>query len=125
MNDTIAFGKSEIAVGFVNGAEDADIWILPQTDENLNTMLWGTPTLRGLPKGSSGVCRLDGGTEKFIVRIIDKDEAYFAAQDLFLKDGCTVRFTTDTDKYDASITVLNRNGAVIYAADAVFEGVLG
>ena len=36
-----AEGENMIEVTFVNEVEDADIWILPQTEENLKTTVWG------------------------------------------------------------------------------------
>ena len=35
-----------IAVTFVNGVEEANVWILPMTEENLKTTLWGTATAK-------------------------------------------------------------------------------
>ena len=125
MKNSDVIRTKEVSVTFVNGVEDADVWILPQTEENLGTMLWGTPTLGGSAKGSTETCRIEGGAKKYIVRIIDRDEAYFAAKDFFLHDGWTVRFTTDTDKYDAALAVFDENGNVIGEKDGVFEGVLG
>ena len=125
MNDLDVVGTKEISVTFVNGVEDADIWILPQTDENLGTTLWGTPTLKDSVKDTIGTCRVEGGAENYIVRIIDKDGAYYAARDFVLQDGRTVRFSTDTDKYNASLAVLDESGSVITKKDGVFEGVLG
>ena len=124
MNNTYTVTE-EISVTFVNGVEDADIWILPQTEENLKTSLWGTPTLKNSVKGSTGTCRIEGGAEKYIVRIIDTDQAYYAANDFALHEGVTVKFSTDTDKYDSTLTVLDEIGNVIMTKDGVFEGVLG
>ena len=121
-DDVIA---EEITVTFVNDVEDADIWILPQTEENLKTTLWGTPTLDDSAKGATGTCCIDGGAEKYIVRIIDTDGAYFAANDLVLHEGWTVRLTTDTDRFDATLAVLDDMGSVINEKDGVFEGMLG
>ena len=125
MNDLDVVGTKEISVTFVNGVEDADIWILPQTDENLGTTLWGTPTLKDSVKDTIGTCRVKGGAENYIVRIIDADEAYYAASDFILLDGYTVRFTSDTDKYDAALTVIDENGSVIWEQNGVFIGVIG
>ena len=124
MNDLDVVGTKEISVTFVNGVEDADIWILPQTDENLGTTLWGTPTLKDSVKDTIGTCRVEGGAENYIVRIIDADEAYYAASDFILLDGYTVRFTSDTDKYDAALTVIDENGSVIWEQNSVFIGVI-
>ena len=45
--------------------------------------------------------------------------------DFVLNDGWTIIFTTDTDKYDAVLAVLDDTGNVINETDDIFEGVLG
>ncbi len=114
----------EISVTFVNEVENADVWILPRTEENLKTTLWGTPTLSGSGKGSTEICRVDGGAEYYIVRIIDADEGYYAANDLILLDGYTVRFTADADKYHAALAVIDGNGSMIWEKNGVFIGAI-
>ena len=124
MNDPENVGTEVISVTFINSVEAADIWILPQTEEILHTSLWGTATFKDLPSGASEVCRVAAGTEKYIIRIIDKDQAYYAVSNLDLSDGCSVKFTTDTDKYDAGIIVLDEKGEAVSRSDNVFQGVL-
>ena len=62
--------------------------------------------------------------EAWLVRIIDDDKAYYAAQDLKLEDGYTVVFKSEGSKFDAVIEVQDQTGAVIDSAEA-FAGVLG
>ena len=115
-----------IAVTFRNEVEQADLWILPQTEENLKTSLWGTPSAGALGVGESAELCLteDESAEAWLVRIIDTDHAYYAAQDLRLEDGYTVVFQSEGAKFDAVIEVRDENGTVVYAAEA-FTGVLG
>ena len=40
-----------ISVTLRNDAEEADIWILPQTAQNLKTTVWGTPTFSKVKAG--------------------------------------------------------------------------
>ncbi len=112
-------------VSFRNEVEQAQIWLLPQTEANLKTSLWGTPSAR-LGVGESAELRLteDETAETWMVRIIDEDHALYSAQDLKLEDGDTVVFRCEGDKFDAVIEVLDPNGAVIFSAEA-FTGVLG
>ena len=118
--------QSSISVTFLNNVEEADIWILPQTEDNLKTSLWGTPTFSKMIIGDQKTCTVsDEGTGRYIVRIIDCDQAFYAASDVVLNDGYMIRFETDETKYDASITVLNKNGAIVSSNENVFEGVFG
>ena len=122
-SQTNSAGK--ISVSFVNDVDEADVWILPQTKENLKTTLWGTPTLSKLKKGEKEIADIGGETEKFIIRIIDTDHAYYAVNDIVLGDGYTVRFKTEESKFDAEIVVLDENGNKTASKENVFEGMLG
>ena len=39
----------QINVTFINEVKEADVWILPQTDENINSSTWGQATITKLP----------------------------------------------------------------------------
>ena len=47
---------SGAAIVFVNGLQQADVWILPETEKNLKTTVWGTATIAKL--GTDGEQRL-------------------------------------------------------------------
>ena len=115
-----------VSVTFRNEVEEADVWFLPQTEENQKTSLWGTPSAAALGVGDSAELTLTNpeNTEAWLVRIIDDDKAYYAAQDLELEDGYTVVFRSEGSKFDAVIEVLDQTGAVVCTAEA-FHGVLG
>ena len=40
--------ENDAGITFINGVKEADIWILPATEENLKTTLWGTATIAKL-----------------------------------------------------------------------------
>ena len=115
-----------LTVTFRNELTEADVWILPQTEENLKTTLWGTPDAGALGAGKSAELRLTNPAlaESWLVRIIDAEKAYYSAQDLKLEDGWTVVFKSEGSKADAVIEVLDESGAVVCSAEA-FTGVLG
>ena len=115
-----------VSVSFQNEVEEADIWLLPQTEENLKTSLWGTPSAGALEKGASAELTLTNPefAEAWLVRIIDRDKAYYSAQDLKLEDGYTVVFKREGSKFDAVIELHDASGAVVFSAEA-FTGVLG
>ena len=124
--DNQSRSQSSISVTFLNNVEEADIWILPQTEDNLKTSLWGTPTFSKMIIGDQKTCTVsDEGTGRYIVRIIDSDQAFYAAGDIPLEDGYTIRFQTDETKYDAAISVLDQNGDTVFVKENVFEGVFG
>ena len=113
------------AVTFINDVEKADIWILPQTKENLKTSLWGTATISKLKPGEKKTISINDFEEgRYIVRIIDDDKAFYSANDIVLKENYTIRFKTDETKYEAELVTLDQNGEAVSKTEA-FQGVLG
>ena len=117
---------AEIVITFVNEVEEADIWILPQTDENLKTTLWGTATVGKLGAGETAeVCLTESDdAQAWLIRIIDGNLAYYSALDLKLEDGFQIVFRSENSKFEAVIEVLDQNGTVVSSAQA-FTGMLG
>lgn len=114
-----------ISVTFINDVEKADIWILPQTKENLKTSLWGTATISKLKPGEKKTISINDFEEgRYIVRIIDDDKAYYSANDIILKENYIIRFKTDETKYEAELVTLDQNGEAVSKTEA-FQGVLG
>ena len=115
-----------VNISFQNEVEQADVWILPQTEENLKTSLWGTPSAGALGVGETAELCLTNPeyAEAWLVRIIDSDKAYYSARDLKLEDGYTVVFQSEGSKFEAVIEVRDPSGTVVFSAEA-FTGVLG
>ena len=115
-----------VSVSFQNEVEEADVWLLPQTEENLKTSLWGTPSAGALGKGASAELTLTNPeyAEAWLVRIIDRNKAYYSAQDLKLEDGYTVVFKSEGSKFNAVIEVHDATGNLVFSAEA-FTCVLG
>ena len=115
-----------VSVSFQNEVAEADVWLLPQTEENLKTSLWGTPSAGALEKGASAELTLTNPeyAEAWLVRIIDRNKAYYSAQDLKLEDGYTVVFKSEGAKFESVIEVHDAGGNLVSSAEA-FTGVLG
>lgn len=112
-------------VTVVNEVEEADVWILPQTEENLKSSVWGTASVGKLGVGETAELELEeSDSSAWIVRIIDADHAYYSVQDLTLEDGYRIVFQSADSKFDAVIQVQDESGAVLSTSEA-FVGVLG
>ena len=112
-------------VTVVNEVEEADVWILPQTEENLKRSVWGTASVGKLGVGETAELELEGSdSSAWIVRIIDADHAYYSVQDLTLEDGYRIVFQSADSKFDAVIQLQDESGAVLSTSEA-FVGVLG
>lgn len=117
--------EKTVSVTIINDVEEADFWIMPHTEENLKTSLWGTATVPKLKAGEKQTVSIgEAENGKYIIRAIDADKAYFSASDMVLGDNYTVYFTTDESKYEAEIETLDENSKKVSSKHA-FRGVLG
>ncbi|MBQ7625383.1 MAG: hypothetical protein IJS65_08940 [Clostridia bacterium] len=106
-------------VTFINRVENTDVWILPQTKENLDTTLWGKATAGKVAKDEERAVGLTapGDGDKYIFRMIDEDEMYYEANGLILPDGCRVEIKHGEDgpmSYIITVTDENGENAVTY-----------
>lgn len=115
-----------MTISFVNDVEEADVWIVPQTEKMLKSSVWGTPVFSKMKPGKEEACTVsDSEAGIYMIRIIDSQQALFAANDVFLDNGYSVCFKTGASKYEASIVILDENGKTAALNEKVFEGILG
>ena len=113
-------------IRFVNEVEDTDLWILPQTEKNLKTSLWGTATVAMLKKEDAIEVAIEETSDHlYILRLIDQRGALYSANDFELHDGDTIVFDAiDDDFVRARLTLLDKEGKEVKVAEVVFEGML-
>ncbi|MBQ7499522.1 MAG: hypothetical protein IJT91_01365 [Clostridia bacterium] len=102
---------SDMTVDFINDVNGADVWILPQTEANLRTTLWGTATAADVGKGESRAVPLcePGDEGLYIFRMTDNDGYYYSANGITLRDGWTVKITGEVP-YKVTLEVTDENG---------------
>ena len=113
-------------IRFVNEVEDTDLWILPQTEKNLKTSLWGTATVAMLKKEDAIEAAIEETSDHlYILRLIDQRGALYSANDFELHDGDTIVFDAiDDDFVRARLALLDKEGKEVKVAEEVFEGML-
>ena len=96
-------------VTFTNGVTEGDLWILPQTEENRKTTLWGAASLAGVGTGESRRLPLPEPGEEglYLFRMIDAEGFYYAADGLVLEEG----WTLEINEEDGAFTLRVRDGA--------------
>lgn len=101
-----------IKVTFVNEVYEADIWVLPQTQENLKTTLWGKAMAGNLDEGKEAELMLtvSDETDRYIIRVIDSDQIYYAADGVYLEEGYRIRFFRTDEYLSAAIEVYDMEG---------------
>ena len=119
------FMVDTITVGFVNEVEPADVWILENTEANLKTSLWGKASLpkAKLENEYAVTVRKDSGNS-YLLRIIDTDEIYYAADDITLKDGYSlIIYRSDGEFQEIILSVYDEAGEKV-ADYSVFNAAL-
>ncbi len=119
------FMVDTITVGFVNEVEPADVWILENTEANLKTSLWGKASLpkAKLENEYAVTVRKDSGNS-YLLRIIDTDEIYYAADDITLKDGYSLLiYRSDGEFQEIILSVYDEAGEKV-ADYSVFNAAL-
>ncbi len=95
----------------INDVNEADIWILPDTEANRKTTLWGTATASEIKKGESRELSLcEAGDEGlYLFRMIDTDGFFYSAGGITLEEGWTLQIEGD-DLQTFSVEVTDENG---------------
>lgn len=111
----IANGKT---VNFINGVTDADIWILPQTEKNLKTTVWGTATAQKVKTDENRQVALcePGDEGLYIIRLIDSDGFYYSADRITLEEDWTLQIK-EVDTMAVKLEVRDKNGDIKNAYD--------
>ena len=100
-------------ITLINEVKDADIWILPKTEENLKTTVWGKATVSGIKTNETCKAPLCTAGENglYIIRMIDTDNIFYSADDITLESGWTVRITGD-DLQSVRLEVVDESGSL-------------
>lgn len=105
--------KTDKAITVINEVKEADIWLLPETQENLKTTVWGAATAAGVKTGTqvrAPLCEA-GDNGLYIFRMIDKESFYYSANGIALEAGDTLRITQN-DNAACTLEVSGSSGEV-------------
>ena len=112
----LEIAEGDGAVTFVNGArEAADVWLIPDTEANRKTSLWGKAMIPDLESDGSARISLTkmGGPGVYLLRMIDTDEMYYEANGVRIEDGYTLRLK-DGEHFGAMVLeVTDASGTVV------------
>ena len=100
-------------ITLINSVNEASIWVLPDTEANRKTTLWGTATVGKLQADSSCQAGIDkpGDNGLYLFRMIDTDKWYYSSDNVLLEDGWTLEIKGDI-KTSITIEVTDKDGAL-------------
>lgn len=103
------------SVTFINEIEEADVWLLPETKENLKTTLWGTPSLKKIAAGEKRPFTLSapGPSGLYILRVIDKNGMYYSVNGVAFADGYCARLKAGEEPMAAWLEIADKDGQTV------------
>ena len=110
---TAASEEIDRTVTVINDVQEADIWILPQTEKNMKTTVWGTATVSKVPVGEPRQASIPepGDDGYYMFRMIDTEQFYYSANGITLKEGWTVAIK-GTVPDSVTVEVTDENGVL-------------
>lgn len=100
-------------VTVISGVTEADVWLIPDTQANRATSLWGTATASGVKPGEIRPVPLcePGDNGCYLLRVIDVDGFYYSANGVTLNDGWRLEIKAgDANAVTAEVT--DENGVL-------------
>ena len=99
-------------VTFISGADEADVWILPDTAENRSTTVWGKAMISKLSSGGSERVSIGepGENGGYIIRVIDGDGMYYSAGFVLLSEGDSIKMTVGNSPLSVIFDVTSSDG---------------
>ena len=100
-------------VTFINRVKEADVWILPDTQANRKTTLWGTATAAKVKTDESREAPLPepGDDGLYLFRMIDADGFYYSANGVKLQANWSVTIRAD-DPHTVTLEVTDETGTL-------------
>lgn len=114
--------KETIRFTFTNEIEQADVWIIPDTEENHKTSVWGTATVRGaLPGTAYSVEAEKSENGEYLLRMIDTEGMYYESKAFSLADDFAVIIRSAD--WEAELEIIDAEGNTVFTG-AVFAAAL-
>lgn len=108
--------NANIALTVVNHVKTADIWIIPDTDKNRKTTVWGNATISKLDGDTSKKVYIPGSVdthELYLIRMIDKDQMFYSVDGVWLKNNQSIGIRENCESMSAFIDVFDEEGTKI------------
>ena len=94
---------------FKNSAVEADVWIIPDTEQNRKTTVWGTATVKGSMPGTDYPIDPED-SDKYLFRMIDTDKMYYSADAVEIPENGTIEIRSAENSMDAELEVFDCDG---------------
>ena len=117
--------EETITIGFVNSVQTADVWIIPDTEENRKTTVWGTASVKNAePEKEYPVSIPHNDGDTYLLRMIDKDHIYYESKSVTLLEGYSlIIYRNEENDRDIRLVVHDSDGKEL-TDESVFNAAL-
>ena len=103
-----------IEIGYVNEISTADVWIIPDIEENHKTSLWGTAALKGAePEKEYSADIVKSSDDRYLLRMIDVDELYYESGSFTLLEGYSLLIYGTDDFSEPHIVIYDDRNEIV------------
>lgn len=108
-----------IEIRVLNQIGAADIWVLPNTEENRKTTVWGKAMVSRniVPDDEGTTVTIPVGTDEYLFRMIDTDEMYYEANGIVLDDHQSLVIREGEEDMTAVVAVYSAEGTLMAEYD--------
>ena len=98
----------------VNKVKEADIWIIPETEENKKTTVWGKATVSKADAklDEEVVAKIQADVNTYMIRLIDVDEMFYSADGVVIEKQQKVVIRNGKGDMTAFVEVYNSDGSL-------------
>ena len=101
-----------VKVSVENQITTADIWIIPDTEANRGTSVWGTATVAelGAKQTQTAFVEKSENGDTYLIRIIDENQMYYSADGVVLHENASIVLKEGTEPMSAVVEVYGADG---------------
>lgn len=111
--EKISQDGNDITISVTNNFTEADIWILPDTQENRKTTLMGQAQIKSGAEEDTVKLKLSSETDKYLVRMIDTAQMYYSADGVEIENGQSLIIRKGEGNMSAVIEIISSEGEMI------------
>lgn len=103
-----------IEISFTNQLNETDIWIIPDTESNRKTTIWGTATLSKMKindKKSASIVESEN-SNSYLIRLIDVDKMFYSADAVIINNNASIIIKKGNEPMSAIVEVYDSNGKI-------------
>lgn len=104
-----------VEISILNQVAEADVWIIPDTEKNRKTSVWGKATLPKLDvqESKNAYVEVLADTDMYLIRMIDTAKMYYATDGVKLSNNQSIVIRKGNEGMLATVEVHSDDGTLL------------